>query len=437
MSVRELFRRKLDGAEVIPGPAVNAKLMRTLARREFVRFNPARFNAYYVGGLLVAAVTISIILFSEKENSTQSSNITELDTTENILSIKPFELPEGKAIIKISEGQANGGKESANKKNDNQRKSKSGEVVINRILQSDRNTFTPAGINESYSKPSLVNDPSPNAGKLQGRNLKSETLFEASVLSGCVPLKIHFNAAVNSIDSCNWTFGDGGYSNKRSPDWIFDMEGEYKVVLNIYSGGNLQTSTSKIITVHPRPQARFEIAPENAVLPDDEIRFLNYSTNGMKFRWSFGDGTFSDLFEPVHKYSRYSSYNVKLVVSTEFGCSDSLLVINALSGSEYFINFPNAFIPNPGGPSGGLYSTKSDEASQVFHPASSGVADYQLRIFSKLGILIFESNDVNVGWDGYFKGQMANPGVYIWKVRGNFRNGELFVKMGDVTLLRN
>ena len=31
----------------------------------------------------------------------------------------------------------------------------------------------------------------------------------------------------------------------------------------------------------------------------------------------------------------------------------------------------------------------------------------------------------------------ANPGVYIWKVRGNFINGEPFTKMGDVTLLKN
>jgi hypothetical protein len=112
-------------------------------------------------------------------------------------------------------------------------------------------------------------------------------------------------------------------------------------------------------------------------------------------------------------------------------------MMNAFSGSEYFIEFPNAFIPNPGGPSGGFYSSKSDEVAQVFHPTFSGVSDYQLKIFSKLGILIFESNDLNIGWDGYFKGQLSNHGVYVWKVRGNFRNGESFIKMGDVTLLKN
>ena len=54
-----------------------------------------------------------------------------------------------------------------------------------------------------------------------------------------------------------------------------------------------------------------------------------------------------------------------------------------------------------------------------------------------MGILIFETNDINIGWDGYFKGQLSNSGVYIWKVRGKYRNGEPFTKMGDVTLLKN
>ncbi|PKK89316.1 MAG: hypothetical protein CVV62_01435 [Tenericutes bacterium HGW-Tenericutes-7] len=124
------------------------------------------------------------------------------------------------------------------------------------------------------------------------------------------------------------------------------------------------------------------------------------------------------------------------MVFNEYGCPDSIMVRNAFSGSAYFIEFPNAFIPNPDGTSGGVYSSKSDESAQVFHPVFHGISEYQLKIFSKLGILIFESNDINIGWDGYLNGQLSNPGVYIWKVRGKYRNGEPFIKMGDLTLLK-
>jgi PKD repeat protein len=250
-------------------------------------------------------------------------------------------------------------------------------------------------------------------------------------------MKVRFHNKSSSYDSCRWTFGDGGYSDKKDPEWIFDVAGEYKVILIVYSDGGRVSSSLATVTVHPRPQAHFEISPAKAVLPNDEIRFMNYSINAVQFKWKFGDGTGSESFEPVHTYSKYANYNISLVVFSDWGCSDSLTVLNAFSDSKYFIEFPNAFIPNSQGPSGGYYSSKSDESAQVFHPSYSGVSDYQLKIFSKLGIVIFESSDISLGWDGYNKGQLCDPGVYIWKVRGRFRNGEPFIKMGDVTLLKN
>lgn len=437
MNVRELFRRKLDGAEIIPDPAVNAKLMRKLAGREFIRFNPASFNAYYLGGIVAAAITAGILLFTDKENSSLQNNLSATEITENITGLKVFDVPEAAVVIREAGDQLNTVAEPVVRITDTSKNTESGIEVERKVFESQTNTITPAGVNNSVSNNRIIHDSANESEKLLETNVKGDTFIEVSALSGCVPLKLHFNVGVSSFDSCSWNFGDGGYSNKRNPEWIFDVDGEYKVVVNLYREGKLQATSSTVISVYPRPQARFEITPEDAVLPDDKIRFLNYSSNAIKYKWSFGDGSYSALFEPTHRYARYNNYNVKLVVSSEFGCSDSLIVTNAFSGSGYFINFPNAFIPNPDGPSGGFYSNKSDEAGQVFHPTSSGVTDYQLRIFSKLGILIFESNDISIGWDGYYKGQMANPGVYIWKVRGSYRNGEPFVKMGDLTILRN
>jgi len=433
-NIRELFRRKLDGAEIIPDPSVNARLMRKLARREFIRFNPARFNAYYLGGIMAAVFTAAILFFSDKFNSNNQNNLTSTDVTEKISGIKVFDVPEASVIIREQKEQQN----VSGKNSSNVRQNGNSDVRTDRkVLEKESNTIAPAGIISNIPKNNILNDSNSESEKLLDSKVKGDAKIEVSALSGCVPLKLHFNVVSSSFDSCSWNFGDGGYSDKRSPDWIFDLDGEYKVVLNLFRDGKFLETSSTVITVYQRPQARFEITPEEPVIPDDEIRFLNYSANAIKFKWSFGDGSTSGLFEPTHRYSRFSNYNVKLVATSESGCSDSLIVMNAFSGSEYFINFPNAFIPNADGPSGGFYSNKSDESGQVFHPTSSGVIDYQLRIFSKFGILIFESSDVNIGWDGYFKGQMVDPGVYIWKVRGSYRNGESFVKMGDVTLLRN
>jgi PKD repeat protein len=436
MSVRELFRQKLGNAEIIPDESIRSKLMKAQDKTEFMRFNPGRFNIYYIGAIAGALIT-SLIIFTSRANNpgidTPSTLSDKSLIPESVIRVEePFELTGVKKsdtlIIKVAEAVIS-------------RPVKQRTVTIKSTVQKsnlrDKNIISQTGVTDLFAKKNLFTELSAEKNKLQKGLKTQEVLFEVSATEGCAPLKLSFNSNSNSADSCRWTFGDGGYSNKKNPDWIFDVEGVYKVVLNLYGSDSLKSTSSRIITVYPKPQARFEIYPDKAVLPKDEIRFFNYSTNAIRYDWDFGDGSISDLFEPSHKYFKFGNYNVRLVATSENGCADSLTVMNAYSGSEYFINFPNAFIPNSQGPTGGYYSAKSDEISQVFHPVSSGVTDYQLKIFSRLGILIFESYDVNIGWDGYFKGQLCEPGVYIWKVRGNFRNGETFIKTGDVTLFRN
>ena len=72
----------------------------------------------------------------------------------------------------------------------------------------------------------------------------------------------------------------------------------------------------------------------------------------------------------------------------------------------------------------------------VFRPFFENVTHYQLQIFNRWGVLIYESWDLNKGWDGYFKdGTLAQQGVYVWKVMGQYADGNYFEKVGDVTFL--
>lgn len=436
IDIAKLFKNKLDKAEVIPDVSVNKILMRKLAIKEFLHFNPVKFNIYYLGGILVAAIS-AVIVFSAKSAHTDDS-----DELINSLLQPRTEVRENptthKEHIVISEFDRLVGETDESVKGKMEIKQKGFMTKKPAgIDETRKDNFIPQiVIKDSFGKNELFTGSSAD-NALQGSHKTEELMFESSVTEGCAPLKIHFYNRIPDCDSCLWIFGDGGSSNNRDAEWVFDVEGEYKVVLKALCSSGLPLIYSTIITVHPKPSARFEISQEKVIIPDDEIQFLNYSTDAVKYFWDFGDGNTSELFEPIHRYAKFEKYSIKLVVTSEYGCMDSLVVKNAFSDSDYFINFPNAFIPNPEGSSGGLFSSKSDEASHVFHPGSSGVAEYQLKIFSKLGVLIFESNDINLGWDGYFNGQLCNPGVYIWKVRGKFSNGEPFIRLGDVTLLRN
>lgn len=437
MELEELFRSKLESAEVVPGAGVRADLMRKAGRMEFLRFNPSRFNIYYLGGIVAAVVTSAIIIGTSIAGRGSRELNSVLPEREVALLADPVSAPENN-IEKTENNSANASEKVNIGKPDGMGVSENiPGVAAEKSVRENKsdNSITrradlPAKSEMVMEKLTVDN----NAGyQLQK---KSIALFDINMKSGCMPLKVKLTNRSVAWDSCRWIFGDGGFSTETDPVWLFDVAGEYKVILKVFGKGGSESSSSIVINVYPRPKARFEIEPKAPIIPDDQIRFVNYSIDAVKYRWEFGDGKTSEAFEPEHKYSRYGNYNVRLIAWSEHGCTDSLLFKNAFSVSGCYINFPNAFIPNADGPSGGNYSAKSDEAAQIFHPVTSGVSDYQLRIFSKIGKFIFESNDINTGWDGYHKGQLCEPGVYIWKVRGTYKNGEPFVKMGDLTLLK-
>jgi PKD repeat protein len=424
--LEDLFRQKLENAEVIPSPAAGKSLMRRVSYREFLRFNPSRMNIWYAGTIAVAGAALAIILASGPREEKVPSEPDVFEIHSNV--------PVNAVVADVSD---NDRPYEADKRTG---RSEGRTAELNDRI-TDRSEA--AGSDAAGRLVPVTVSPPDGLGRSGSQDHNNLKLFTGkgsyigtSVTEGCCPVHASFRCTAAVYDSCKWNFGDGGYSFLGNPSWLFDMAGEYNVTLEVYASGERHLS-SVIIKVHSKPEARFEIIRESTGMNDDEVVFRNYSERAQRYRWDFGDGTGSDQFEPTHTYNRQGNYNVRLIAVSEYGCSDSMLVENAFSGSGCFIDFPNAFIPNPTGPSGGYYSPKSDEASRVFHPFFSGVGDYQLRIFSRRGILIFESNDINYGWDGYYNGQLCDPGVYVWKVRGNFINSEPFTRMGDVTLLNN
>jgi|GEM_PF-145394 len=54
------------------------------------------------------------------------------------------------------------------------------------------------------------------------------------------------------------------------------------------------------------------------------VRFRNQSVDAIRYSWDFGDGTTSDLRDPVHTFPDYGRYSVRLVAHSSYGCTDTL-----------------------------------------------------------------------------------------------------------------
>jgi len=78
------------------------------------------------------------------------------------------------------------------------------------------------------------------------------------------------------------------------------------------------------------------------------------------------------------------------------------------------IKVPNAFSPN------------NDGLNDIFKPFHSNVSEYKMYIFNKFGEKVFESNDINIGWDGYFKGKIIQDS-YVYKIEFNKDNEQVYI----------
>ena len=259
--------------------------------------------------------------------------------------------------------------------------------------------------------------------------------FNIETTEGCVPLTVHFtNTTIGNADY-KWEFGDGSSSDLRSPVHIFENPGTYTVKLTASANGRVDTFTGEV-KVLPSPEAAFSVAERQLYVPNAEAHFYSETDNGVNHYWLFGDGGSSDKANPVYTYVEDGLYDVTYIVSDINLCSDTLVMEKFIKvGKDSYLVFPTAFTPNVEKSNGGLYS-EGERRLDIFYPIGRNVDIYKLEIFSSWGNKVFESNDQYVGWDGYYMGQCAAQGVYLYRAEGRYKDGNAFQYSGNLMLIR-
>ncbi|MEM6318563.1 MAG: gliding motility-associated C-terminal domain-containing protein [Bacteroidota bacterium] len=119
-----------------------------------------------------------------------------------------------------------------------------------------------------------------------------------------------------------------------------------------------------------------------------------------------------------------TTYTAVLAVTEVPTCTvERSLTIN-VGCSRDRIFFPNAFSPN------------GDNRNDVlFVRGAAGAESMRLIIYNRWGQKVFESTDVQQGWDGFFNGEMVCSDVYGYHLTVVCPS-DTFVKQGNVTVLK-
>jgi len=224
---------------------------------------------------------------------------------------------------------------------------------------------------------------------------------------------------------------DGGAQFQSEPFFSSLPPGVYEWVVQDVNGCEDRATVEIVqpdsLTVWAQPDVvEMELGEEQPIftqvnLPEDSLALIAWdSVPGLSCY---------DCLQPVASPQATTDY--RLLVRTAAGCEDQLRVrIYVAKGDPVYI--PNAFSPN------------GDGANDHFFIQSKPgvVANIRtLRVFNRWGEPVFRAsdaspNDPEQGWDGRFRGELLNSGVFAYFAEVEFVDGRVELLRGDVALIR-
>ncbi|MGC4101992.1 PKD domain-containing protein [Ferruginibacter sp.] len=177
------------------------------------------------------------------------------------------------------------------------------------------------GCKDTLIKPLHITVDGPTAG------------FAPGVSGSCLLSAIPFNDnsvsdGTHPISTWIWNYGDGISDTLTAPPFqhTYSGPGVYSVALKVIdSKGCIDSIFKPDILIISKPVATFATT-DTLSCPTKAINFTNTSTGpGLVYSWDFGDGTTSAAATPVHSYAADGLYTVKLHITDQYGCVDSMI----------------------------------------------------------------------------------------------------------------
>lgn len=168
---------------------------------------------------------------------------------------------------------------------------------------------------------------------IAGIRANGQVVTNGDTVRICEGNSVEYQSAAQGSININWQFTGGALSSATGLGPIpvnYPTAGFYKTSQTI-TGGNMTDSMFVVVYVsNNKPQPAFSFSPDN-VCGNINIQFTDHSVGDhLSYYWDFGDGSTSTLANPSHQFLNAVGmpatviYPVKLVITNQFGCRDSV-----------------------------------------------------------------------------------------------------------------
>lgn len=250
---------------------------------------------------------------------------------------------------------------------------------------------------------------------------KNYTLNAGMDISICEFDTILLHGFYNGPGLTKWNSTNGVFSEINNLNAYYYPKSAHNHYIYLSSVEKCNTSIDSIwVTIEPPSQPTLIADP--IINPCEEtILSLSGSAN---YTWTPAD-KIECLDPPCSKVRLKSNGTIKLTVTSDKLCSLPLEVNVKIAKQSQTVFVPNAFTPN------------GDQSNDIFLPIfTCPPENYLLQIFDRWGNMVFESKDIEKGWNGQFNSVKMSPAVFAYTIQYKHYNQSNSIISGTVSLIR-
>lgn len=165
-------------------------------------------------------------------------------------------------------------------------------------------------------------------------------------------------------------------------------------------------------------------ADPKQIVPGQKTQLTATFNANWKYHWKPNDGSLSDssIYNPIATPIKTTSYTVTIVDET--GCTASASVTIIVKDCFESVFVPNAFSPN------------NDSKNDILFVRSNAATEIDFQIYNRWGEQVFKTSDINIGWDGRYKGELLSPDVFGYGLKFKCFENKEYTKKGNISLLK-
>ena len=236
------------------------------------------------------------------------------------------------------------------------------------------------------------------------KGMDSVKVFEDSPVA--IPVK---DTTICSGENAQLAVIQGNYLYLWEPGYSLNKDNIYNPLahptsnttytITVINGACINSNT---LTVFVNPSPKISVKPKySLVLAGESVTIHATSVDSCYWYPTTWLSCYADCNTSVATPENDITYTITAVNNQ--GCSTSATsTVQIQPESTFYI--PNTFTPN------------GDEKNGIFKPAYFNIYNYKILIYDRWGLLLFQSNNPDEGWDGTYKGGVCQQDVYVYKV---------------------